>query len=190
MTIAYPLQWPRGWKRSEYQARANFKARTIANVYENLCLELGRLKATQAVLSSNLILNKDGAPRSDQKQPVDRGVVVYFHLEGKAQCIPCDKWDKVEDNIWAIFKSIEAIRGLERWGAKEMVNAAFRGFQALPDYSGTAIIPVNDYFKGCDSQETIKARYLQLAKQLHPDMGGDEIEFKEMKRQYEMKMNV
>lgn len=32
----------------------------------------------------------------------------------------------------AIEKTIEALRGLERWGAKEMVNAPFRGFKALP----------------------------------------------------------
>ena len=44
----------------------------------------------------------------------------------------CDKWDKVKDNINAIANTIAAIRGIERWGASDMMERAFSAFEALP----------------------------------------------------------
>ncbi|WP_051532952.1 hypothetical protein [Arthrobacter sp. 9MFCol3.1] len=94
--------------------------------------ELRLLGVKNIVLSSNQELRRDGLPYAKRPQPMDRGVAVYFEREGKQQCIPCDKWSRIEDNVQAIRKTIEALRGLERWGAKSMVDAAFQGFLALP----------------------------------------------------------
>ena len=47
-------------------------------------------------------------------------------------CFACDKWRDVYDNIYAIGKTIEALRGIERWGTGDMVEQAFTGFVALP----------------------------------------------------------
>ncbi len=40
------------------------------------------------------------------------------------------------DNIQAIRKTIEAMRGLERWGVSDMLQRTFSGFKALPDQTG------------------------------------------------------
>lgn len=42
-----------------------------------------------------------------------------------------------------------------------------------------------NYFYGCSSIEEVKARYKKLAKSLHPDAGGSQTEFVEMKNEYD-----
>jgi hypothetical protein len=75
-------------------------------------------------------------PYAKYKTPDDPGVAVYFELNGRSQVFACDKWDRVEDNLQAIRKTIEAIRGIERWGSSEMLNRIYKGFQALPEQTG------------------------------------------------------
>lgn len=40
------------------------------------------------------------------------------------------------------------------------------------------------YFDGCGTPESVKTRYKELAKRLHPDAGGDARAFAELGRQY------
>lgn len=42
------------------------------------------------------------------------GVAVYFTLKGQQFCFACDHWDEIKDNMQAIHKTIEALRGIER----------------------------------------------------------------------------
>ena len=44
---------------------------------------------------------------------------------------------------------------------------------------------MRNYFEGCSTNEEIKARFKQLAKELHPDCGGDAEAFKEMMNQFQ-----
>ena len=91
--------------------------------------------------------------------------------------------------MWAIAKTIGALRGIERWGAKEMVNAAFRGFKALP-MGGDAIMTATPHqvlgVAPGASKEEITAAYKELAKKYHPDVGGDHSKFVEIKNAYEL----
>ena len=64
-----------------------------------------------------------------------------------------------------------------------MVEAAFKGFQALPAPDQVISAGVN-FFLECDTDEEIKRRYKHLVKELHPDTGGNPEEFSEMTRQY------
>ncbi|MBL8237297.1 MAG: hypothetical protein JNM66_07760 [Bryobacterales bacterium] len=80
--------------------------------------EIRKLGGKQIVISSNLELRLDGLPRAAQRTPADQGVAVYFTLNGRSQCFPCDRWSTIEHNLWAIAKSIEALRGLERWAQR------------------------------------------------------------------------
>ena len=68
------------------------------------------------MISTNLKLRLDGLPRSDQATPADPGVAVYFELDGKTIVLACDKWNRVADNIYAIAKHVDALRGQDRWG--------------------------------------------------------------------------
>lgn len=181
---AYPLSWPNSWPRTIRPERARFGDHSVGYARNLVLDELRKLGAKNVVISSNMTLRLDGLLRSGQREPEDSGVAVYFILNGFEQCFPCDRWDKVSHNLWAIQKSIEALRGLERWGAKDMVKAAFSGFKALP--SPDMITPmVPQYFQSVEDENHLRERYKRLAKELHPDKGGDAVEFSEMKRQYD-----
>lgn len=139
-----------------------------------LANELHRLGARKEVLSTNVRLRIDGNPYSNQAQPEDTGAAVYFELKGRLVSLACDKWRRVECNIWAIVKHIESIRGQERWGVGT-VDQAFRGYMALPapgQSSGiqwwTVLgVPINA------TPEQVKAAYRILVAKHHPDRGGD-----------------
>ena len=193
------MQWPIGWPRTdEYERkRAAFSYKPFGSSYtkpltfevatRHLYEELKRLGATDIILSSNLKLRNDMVPYSKQGRIEDPGIAVYFKYKSADQCIPCDKWDRPEDNIRAIAKTIEAIRGIERWGAKEMVDAAFRGFKALP--APDDIIPAYpQYFADCTTEAEIKTRFKKLAKEMHPDSGGTHDQFTELVRQYQQRV--
>lgn len=190
MINAYPLHWPPGWKRTQFRQRARFGT-SFSNTRDNLMHELRLLGATNVIISSNIPIRLDGLPYAKFRVPEDPGIVVYFDLNGGQACFPCDRWDTIEDNIHAIELSVGALRGLERWGAKDMVAAAFRGFQALPEHTHEDTIPAKqkiDYFAGCNTPDEIKARRRNLSRDLHPDKGGKPEEFSEMMRQYDAKM--
>lgn len=84
----------------------------------------------------------------------------------------CDKYNRSEDNIYAIAKTVDAMRGIERWGASDMMERAFSGFKALnAENDGESWWSI----LGCDphaSQEQIDAAYKIKARQAHPDLGG------------------
>ncbi len=146
--------------------------------------------ARDIVISSNLSLRRDGLPYSGQAQPDDRGIAAYFTLKGEQQCIPCDRWDNIEQNLRAIALTVEALRGLDRWGAKEMVDAAFRGFKALPEsvivtpYTARAWYDVLEVSQTA-SPEVIKAAYRQQMLKAHPDQGGSPEAFAEVQQAFQ-----
>lgn len=186
MTEAYPLQWPPGWQRTETddRQRSNFYGSMTQQVYK-LHNELRLLGAVDVVISTNQPVRTDGQPYSTTRIMDDPGAAAYFSLNDNQQCIPCDKWDLLKDNLRAIVKTIEALRGIERWGAKEMVDAAFRGFIALPSPDDViAVGAYPQYFKDCIDLINGKEKYKELVKKFHPDSGGKQEEFVEMQKQW------
>lgn len=133
MTQAYPLQWPNGVPRTPAYRRANsrFDA-TIATATADLLNEVRLMGGSLLVISTNVELRNDGMPYSSRKAPDDVGVAVYFQRRRKSLVFACDRWTDVGHNMRAIAKTIEALRGIERWGSADMVDQAFTGFAALP----------------------------------------------------------
>lgn len=177
----YPLTWPATWprtssyKRQEAQFRkSNGQPHSITEGSMFVLEELRRLGAKRVVISSNMQYRKDGIPYSRQTRLEDPGVAVYFELAGKPRVLACDRWLKVEDNLWAIGKHVEAIRGQERWGVGT-IEQAFTGYVALPE-------PAKDWWivlgvsQLAGFVETERA-YRNLVKQAHPDAGGSHEEF-------------
>ncbi|MDH4163301.1 MAG: J domain-containing protein [Nitrospirota bacterium] len=189
---AYPLQWPAGWKRTtSYQRRTSkFADKSFAVARDYLMAELKRFGATNIILSTN-----DGLPYSGYRQPDDTGVAVYFQKSQgwdkpkKSMVFACDQWRKIEENIYAIFKTIEALRGIERWGSSDLMERSFTGFTALPpappakrDWWDVLGVPRHS------SKEHIKARYRELAAVNHPDFGGSHEAMTLLNRAYEEAM--
>lgn len=168
---AFPLCWPSGWKRTSYRERSRFKV-SGARPRDELFRELDRLGANNIILSTNIKLRLDGIPYSNLAQPLDPGVAVYFQHKKKPMVFACDAWRSVEENIWSICKTIEAIRGIERWGASDMLERAFSGFQSLP-----APLVIETWWsvlgvKATASAQECREARTRLARKHHPDVGG------------------
>jgi len=187
---AYPLSWPVGWSRVKYSQRSQYGDRSLAVAREAITREVRLLGGTKLIISSNLELRLDGLPRSGQRQPLDKGVAIYFTYKKRPVAFACDKWTAVEDNLWAISLALSAIRQIERTGASEMLDRAFAGFDALPAPGQTAgeswwstlrVLPTA-------TADEIKSAYRGLVKLHHPDAGGDAAEFDRVAKAYEVAM--
>lgn len=187
---AYPLAWPDGWRRTSAERRTRAKFRgssggwssdhsyrpptelTIAQGIARVLRELGAMGCGRddVVISSNLRLRLDGLPRSDQREPSDPGVAVYWQRGRERRCMAVDRYDRVADNLGAIAATLEAMRAIDRHGGAEILERAFTGFVALPQ--------PEQWFQvlGISSRATrdeIDAAYRRLAMTHHPDRGGD-----------------
>jgi hypothetical protein len=180
----YPLQWPIGHKRTLSPLRSKFKA-TLGRAIQNVIEEVSRLKYgcvtddadEDVVISSNVPLRLDGLPRATYSQVKDCGVAVYFNYQKKPVVLCCDKWDKVEDNMHALAKTIEYTRAQERWGVSDFIEKAFTGFQALPAPKAWWDVI------GCQphaSWEEIQKAYRQKVKEVHPDACGSTEDFQNL----------
>ncbi|MGM9512433.1 hypothetical protein ACS5NO_32170 [Larkinella sp. GY13] len=173
MTQAYPLQWPTGWPTTSSwkRARSRFVV-TQDKAQREIVNEVQRLGGQNLVISTNIQIRRDGLPYTRQTMLDDPGVAVYFMLNGEQKCFACDRWDLVKDNMQAIAKTIEALRGIERWGSSKMVEQAFRGFTPLPaPTKEPAWWDVLEVLSDA-SIEVINANYKRLARDRHPDNGG------------------
>ncbi len=180
---AFPLSWPAGWPRTaRHQVReSRFKGRwnastgrsqhSMARVRQELADELQRLGAQNPVLSTNVKLRIDGLPFSNQAQPDNRGAAVYFTLKGQPVSLACDRWNRVEDNIWAMTKKIYNIREDERNGVGTVAQA-FRGYMQLAAASTSSWWTVLGVAMNA-SAEQVKEAYRLLVKKHHPDAGGE-----------------
>lgn len=178
---AYPLSWPANRKRTprHMQQHARFKVSSFAKGRDDLLAEVHRLRGRSVVLSTNVSLRNDGLPYANQRQPDDTGVAIYFiDKNGGRKCFACDRWRKIEDNMHAIEMTIAALRGIERWGSGEDMEAAFSGFAALPPSKRPwwEVLGVTH-----DSPiSTVEQKYRELAQSHHPDRGGDPAKMSEL----------
>lgn len=179
---AYPLHWPDGWPRVKRREHSRFQT-TFASARDALFTEIHRLGGRYPTLSTNIPLRRDGLPYAGQKEPDDRGVAVYFQYGDKSMVFACDRWNLVQDNIQAVRKTIEAIRGIERWGASDMMERAFSAFEALSDLRDDwrGVLGIDDTASLADA----KSAYRKKAKETHPDNGGDPTAFTAVNQAWE-----
>lgn len=132
MTQAFPLQWPSHTPRSRNRRDGAFTM-SFAAALDDARRQIELAGGKGLVVSTNIPMRQDGTgPLKGQAEPHDPGVAVYFMRRGSQVCFACDKFIKVRANMRAIGKTIEAIRGIERWGSVEMMDQAFSGFVSLP----------------------------------------------------------
>ena len=185
---AYPLQWPQGRPRTERWRRERAKFDVgFARARDNIVAEIGRLAGRypdpNVVISTNIALRRDGLPLANQRQPDDVGVAVYFTYKKRQMSFACDRWEKIEHNMQAIAKTIEALRGIARWGTGDMLEAAFTGFSALPPPAHATTSPRTwrDVFgSGVHTRAQLNEVYRRLAFAHHPDRGGDPAKMAEL----------
>jgi len=196
---AFPLAWPTGWRRTQSYNRTTARFRkagkqggdgrwqpqrdiTISEAIERVRDELRRMGIhdDDLVVSTNLELRLDGWPRSNQREPTDPGVAVYWSDRHGAppRCMAIDRYDRVADNLAAVAATLDAMRAIERHGGAEILERAFNGFAALPNHAESwrdVLDPVDP-----------RGSYLRLRAQYHPDRpAGNRVEFERVQRAWQ-----
>jgi hypothetical protein len=132
---AYPLQWPVGMPRTPAHKRTDSRFDVDPRRAERLMVaEIERMGGRHVVISTDRRVKQDGThyARDLSGAVDDPGVAVYFDRKGQRVCFACDRHHRLWENMRAIGKTIEAMRGIERWGSTELLDRAFTGFAALP----------------------------------------------------------
>ena len=188
-TRAYPLYWPEGWPRAQGNQikRARFGDHSVAEGRRILSDQVRLFGGMDLIISSNLELRLDGNPRSNQKQPADRGVAIFFKRQGQNMALACDIYTTVEDNLWALCRTLDALRQIERDGSPSLINRAFKGFAQLPDPDARNWWEVLGVDMRATNEEIRKA-YSDLARRYHPDnkVTGNADLFRQVQQAYEL----
>lgn len=186
---AYPLSWPVMWPRTPERKRQQSRFDTPPGAArDGMMVEIDRLGARNIIVSTNVELRRDGQPYANRRPVDDPGVAVFFTLQGEQRCIAVDRWLTVGDNMHAIALTINALRGISRWGSTGMVAAAFAGFAALPagNTSGESWWDVLEITEEAVDREGLNEAYRRAVKRWHPDVnGGDDTRFREIQAAYE-----
>ncbi len=199
-----PLCWPNNVPRHPPHRlmMPRFELRSLDQAARMVIHEINRLNQRHwrhndesVIISSNVRLRQDGLPYSNDKEPFDVGVAVYFKLRfdrnGKwyeRPCVlSCDKWCRVGYNLTAIAKDIDAQRARDRWGATN-IEQAFRGYLAIPEQCGGQAWWDMFSLPSTATKDDIISKFRQLAKSAHPDVGGNVAEWNRLSIAYEEAM--
>ncbi len=185
---SYPLCWPAGRALvpPHLRDKSNFRTSTD-RARRGLEREVSMLGATNLVISTNVPIRKDGRPYASGYRLDDEAVAVYFNYYGRSMCFACDRWLRLGENMHAIAKTVEALRGIARWGTGDMLERAFTGFAALP-----APMAVNaPWWEVLGVMEKsgpdgINGMYRVLRSRFHPDKpGGDAAKFDAVQKAFD-----
>jgi hypothetical protein len=120
-----------------------------------------------------------------RSNPQIRAVAVFFERKNEPMSLACDVYSTVEDNLWALVRTLEALRQIERDGSPALINRAFKGFKELADPDARKWWEVLGVDKLADNA-AIRAAFIRLAKLHHPDAGGDAVMFDQVQKAYDL----
>lgn len=197
MAFSNPLRWPIGWERTKKPISSNFDV-TLSTSLDDLERLIKRLKPEDIMITTNQALRLDGGIRTGYDAiPEDTGIAMYFKRNGKEVCIPCDKFNSVQDNIRAIGLTLEYIKRMEHYGTSQMVDAVFTGFTALPASIILGAHTARIWYEVLEVTPTtpehvVKAAYHALVRRYHPDNRdtGDLDKFNEVQKAYKEAMEA
>lgn len=187
-------KWPRELtkKRSRYSRFDTSFDRNVRQLAAEVEKAGGRRVVIQLALEFGQI-RRDGLPYSDAK-PKHPGVIVSFDGKHGPVKMPCDAFEDWRDNLRAITLTLEHLRGIDRYGVSTH-GEQYRGWTALPPAPGTepemtateaAEFLASQTFIGAqwilDTRDAFDQAYRNVAKKLHPDVGGDEELFKKLQK--------
>ena len=198
MIEAYPLQWPLGYKRTPAGDKKHAAFQTsFAKARDEIIFHLKKMRGSDIIISSNVPLKRDGTPYSvpfGQYKNItdDTGIAVYFIFNKEQKVICCDAYLSLDDNMQAINRTVEALRGIDRWKCSDIINQTFTGFKALPEkisVNGHAWFEILEVKQTADANE-IKEAFRKKAMQYHPDRGGNIEMFDSIQKAYQQGLSL
>jgi hypothetical protein len=167
---------------------SQFKA-PVGRTVATLATELRALDATRVVLELDLRerdIRLDGLPRADARPRTPR-VVLSFESRYGPQRFATDSFRTWEENLRGIALSMEALRSVDRYGVSKR-GEQYRGWRALPMTAGE--YDLSEAITSRESAEAYLARWdgdaRRALRETHPDMGGDEAEFRAVNKAREL----
>ena len=120
--------------------------------------------------------------RTSNLAPHERRIKVWWQdKHGRRREVACDHYALKDDNLRAIYLTLEAYRKIDYWGLGALAAQTF----AMLESGRRSPHDVLGLIEGAD-KAVIEKRYKQLAKETHPDtVGGDAERFKEITAAYE-----
>lgn len=183
-----PLGWPIGWARARHRKESSFSYRgrwgvPVSEALIGVEAELARLGAKEIVISTDLPIGRSGQFRGDVAV-VDTGAAVYFRIGDGQRVIANDKWTRVGDNLRAIAKHIEAIRGQARWGCGS-IEQALGGYKLLTALDAPRIWYEVLGLPPSAAWADVERRRGELLAKHHPDRGGSHDQAAEVNQAFE-----
>lgn len=121
--------WPR--KPTQFPQKSPFK-RTYDAALKHLDTELTRAGARNILIQLYLPagqIRQDGWPFANAR-PLQPGVILTFEKNNITVSMPCDNYDDWTQNLYAISRSLEALRAVDRYGVTTGVEQ-YAGFKLL-----------------------------------------------------------
>lgn len=117
------LCWPETKPRAAQRIDGAFKGHEVASVENRIGWEMARWGIRAYIISRN----------NQRLFAGDPGAALWWtDRQGELRVLACDKYKKLANNLRAIQITLEAMRGLERWGAYTAEQAAEGARLALP----------------------------------------------------------
>lgn len=189
MPFRNPLQWPTGQGRTDRRRKAPFNAGE-STILKDLERAIDKLQLEDVQITTDRRIRLDGGiSQSSDQNLQDPGLAIYFKRKGEDVIMAFDKFNDFWGNLRAIGLYLEYMARLESYEMTEITDKAFTGFKALPSSIQTPL-PHRDWWivlgvtQDADAHE-VKAAYRQMMSVTHPDAGGTQAEFDEVRRAFE-----
>lgn len=170
------LVWPMGRPRTPAKDRTTHKRYSVSlkDAFDDLEVALDLFahdSRAKPIVTADLPGKRNGRYRTTAESR-DPGVAVYVDKPSGPLAIACDKFWLLRDNVRAIWQIVESLRTIERVGAEQMTQQAYRGFAALPEHADGGPWHAVFNLPSNASMMEVNRAYRELARLHHPDNGG------------------
>lgn len=182
--------WP-GVPAAAHKQRRSLFSSSYSKTLELLDGEMTKIRAKDILIQTYMTrdqIRNDGWPRAGINKPKSPGVILTFRREGKTVSMPCDRFDRWEDNLRAIALSLAVLRSVDRYGVTQS-GEQYRGWESLPapdkntpSRSDAAEIiarwsGIKAYLIIADGS-TCRDAVNEAMRRTHPDKGGSADDFR------------
>lgn len=189
-TYSSPENWPESRLRNFNSGDSQFGSHSVPKCIKAIGDSLRRMGVKKAHLSGAWRIGVNGNVLPSSYSFSGPAVLEYERRQGneiKTIVIAIDEYGRVWENLWAIHKTLEAMRTIERHAGNAVARQAETGFASLPSSDCWTILGISK----TDDISMIERAYRKMAKEYHPDTPrGSEQAFRRLVDAYEEAIRI